>query len=115
MLRREDEDKIVELLTKNYNVCHKMAKKGPKGFRVLVLVMIQTKGKEPNAVNTSESEKMLYHCLYYTSDWFKHQILRNLCKTPCILIPCFLTNFLITNSRPSLGNTEILREEHVKL
>ena len=54
MLRRED-----ELLTKNYNVCHKMAKKGPKGFRVLVLVMSQTKEKEPNAVNTSESEKML--------------------------------------------------------
>ena len=54
MLRGED-----ELLTKNYNVCHKMAKKGPKGFRVLVLVMIQTKEKEPNAVNTSESEKML--------------------------------------------------------
>ena len=93
-------------------------KKGPKGFRVLVLVMIQTKGKEPNAVNTSESEKMLTLLLsfnYYTSDWFKHQILRNLRKTPCMLIPCFLTNFVITNSRPSLGNTEILCEEHVKL
>ena len=39
------------------------------------------------------------------SDWFKHQILRNLRKAACMLIPRFLTNFLITKSRLSLSNT----------
>ena len=37
-----------------------------------------------------------------------HQILRNLLKAVYILIPCFLTNFLITESILSLRNTEIL-------
>ena len=46
---------------------------------------------------------------------FKHQILRNLGKAACILIPFFLFNFLITNSRLSLSNTEIACEDHVKL
>ena len=31
-----------------------------------------------------------------------------------VLIPCFLTNFLITKSRLSLSNTEILCEENLK-
>ena len=33
--------------------------------------------------------------LYYTSDWIKIPVLRNLCKAACILIPCFLANFII--------------------
>ena len=41
------------------------------------------------------------------------QILRNLRKAAYILAPCFLTNFLITKSRLSLSNTEILCDEHV--
>ena len=40
------------------------------------------------------------------SDWFTHQILRNLRKAACMFIPSFLTSFLITKSRPSLNNTE---------
>ena len=32
-------------------------------------------------------------------------------KAVCILIPCSLANFLITESLLSLSNTEILREE----
>ena len=32
-----------------------------------------------------------------------------------VLIPCFLTNFLITKSRLSLSNTEILCEENFKI
>ena len=51
----------------------------------------------------------------YGSDWFKHQILRNLGKAACILIPFFLFNFLITKSRLSLSNTEIVCADHVKL
>ena len=50
----------------------------------------------------------LYYCLYYTSDWFKHQILRNLPRAAWMFIPCFPTNFVITKSRLSLSNTEIL-------
>lgn len=33
--------------------------------------------------------------LYYTSDWIKIPVLRILCKVACILIPCFLANFII--------------------
>ena len=47
----------------------------------------------------------LYYCLCYTSDWVKHQILRNLRKGACILIPCFLTNI---KSLLSLSNRNIL-------
>ena len=36
-------------------------------------------------------------------------------KAACILIPCSLANFLITESLLSLSNTENLCEEHVKL
>ena len=50
-----------------------------------------------------------------TSDWFKQQILRNLCKAACFLIICFLAQFAVTKSRLSLSNKEILCEEHVKL
>ena len=45
----------------------------------------------------------------------KHQILRNLRNAACILIPFFLSNFLITKSRLSLSNTEIVCADHVKL
>ena len=67
-------------------------------------------------MNTPECKRCyLYYCLYYTSDWFQHKILRNLRKIACILIPCYLTKFLITKSRLSLSNTEILCEEHEKM
>ena len=70
-------------------------------------------------MNTSECKKVLslILSLLHSSDWFKHQILRNLRQAAgrCILIPCFLTNFLITKSLLSQSNTEILCEEHVKL
>ena len=55
------------------------------------------------------------HCLYNGSDWFKHQIIGNLLKAACLLIPFFLFNFYLTKSRLSLSNTEILCAEHVKL
>ena len=53
------------------------------------------------------------HCLYNGSDWSKHQILRNLRKAACLLIPFFLLNFFLTKSRLSLSSTEILCAEHV--
>ena len=45
----------------------------------------------------------------------KQKILRNRRKAVCILKVCFLTNFLVTNSRLRRSNTDILYEEHVKL
>lgn len=45
----------------------------------------------------------------------KKKILRNRRKAVCILIVCFLTNLLVTNSRLRRSNTDILCEEHVKL
>ena len=31
-----------------------------------------------------------YYCLYYTSDWFKHQILRNLFKSCMYILKFFV-------------------------
>ena len=31
-----------------------------------------------------------YYCLYYTSDWFKHQILRNLYKSCMYILKFFV-------------------------
>ena len=46
----------------------------------------------------------------------KQKIFRNRRKAVCILNVCFLTNFLVTNSRlRRSSNTDILCEEHVKL
>ena len=77
--------------------------------------MVQIRRKERKRSEHVGMQKKLYYCLYYGSDWFKHQILRNLRKAACILIPFFLSNFLITKSRLSLSNTEIVCEDHVKL
>ena len=43
------------------------------------------------------------------------QFLRNLRKAACTSILFFLSNFLITKSRLSLSNTEIVCADHVKL
>ena len=43
----------------------------------------------------------------------KQKILRNRRKAVCILNVCFLTKFLVTNSRLRRSNTDILCEEHV--
>ena len=40
-------------------------------------------------------------------------MVRNLGKAACVLIPFFLFNFLVTKSRLSLSNTEIVCADHV--
>ena len=78
--------------------------------------MVQIRGKNQTKWARQNAKRChLYYCLYYTSDWFKHQLLRNLHKAAYISIPCFLTNFLVTKYLLSLSNTEILCEEHLKL
>ena len=72
------------------------------------MVMVQIRRREPNAMNTSECKKVLSLLLSLLHYWCEHQILRNLLKAVCIVIPCFLTNFLITKSILSRRNTEIL-------
>ena len=63
----------------------------------------------------------LYYCLYYTSDWFKHQILRNNHKTAWMYInPLLFINQLPYNKISSESvfvcyTTETLCEGHVKL
>ena len=78
--------------------------------------MVQIRRKEQKAMNTSECEKGDNPTIVSSTllSW-TYQILRNLhnCKAACILVPCFLTNFLITKSRLSLTNTEILSDEHI--
>ena len=41
--------------------------------------MVKIRRKKPNAMKTSECKNVLTSlCLFYTSDWFKHQVLRNM-------------------------------------
>ena len=68
---------------------------------------VQIRRREPNAMNTSEWKNVLSLLLSLLHYWCEHQILRNVLKAVCILITCFLTNFLITKSILTLRNTEI--------
>ena len=55
--------------------------------------MVQIRGKEANAMNTSECKKVVLN--FNTSDWFKHQILRNPRKAAFYLVNCLFVSLCI--------------------
>ena len=64
------------------------------------MVQIRRKGpKRSEHVGMQKGANFTIVSTIKGSDWFKHQILRNLREAACILIPFFLSNFLVTKSR----------------
>ena len=54
------------------------------------MVQIRSKGpKRSEHVGMQKGANFTIVCRYYGSDWFKHQILRNLRKAACILFLFF--------------------------